>query len=99
MLLSSLPLQAHHISRVVWEHFAPPKIKRFPTSSSCLPPFGEGGLPLTPVDLLLAHVLMGVAWAMLCKIQVSMHRSASRVILKQSRVLLSVFPCSRVCPV
>lgn len=43
MLLSSLPLQAHHISRVVWEHFAPPKIKRFPTSSSYLSATFWGG--------------------------------------------------------
>lgn len=31
-------------------------------------------LPLIPMELLLAHVLMGVAWATLCKIPVQMHR-------------------------
>lgn len=39
-----------------------------PAALACLPPLGHGASPLIPEDLLLTHVLMGVARAMLCKI-------------------------------
>lgn len=46
-----------------------------PATLAYLPPLGHGASPLIPEDLLLTHVLTGVARAMLGKIQVRMHKS------------------------
>lgn len=67
-----------------------------PAAFAYLPPLGHGASPLIPEDLLLTHVLMGVARAMLCKIQVRMHNSRLLPLFffSSMRVLLRTCPCS-----
>lgn len=67
-----------------------------PAALACLPSLGHRASPLIPEDLLLTHVLMGVARAMLCKIQVRMHNSRLLPLFffSSMRVLLRTCPCS-----
>lgn len=87
MFLSSLPLQTHHTSRVVWEHFAPLKIKgqhlmgysvKHQQLSLLCRFWGERDVAIDSCGPAAGSGSDGVVWAMLCEIQVSLYRSWPR---------------------